>query len=78
MSLDNILEVYETDADFSMESKNLKHQGMHADMAETKMMLLFRASGYGKDYLIYNRNKKEIVAFCLTSQTKRLRGECQG
>jgi hypothetical protein len=75
--LDDILEVYETDADFSMESQNLKHQGFHLDIAETKMMLLFRASGYGKDYLIYNRNKQEILAFCLTSQTKRRRGECQ-
>ena len=75
--LDDILEVYETDADFTMEPKNLKHQGFHSDMAETKMMLLFRASGYAKDYLVYNRAKKEVVMACLTTQTKHRRGECQ-
>ena len=71
------LEVYETDADFSMEPQNLKHQGFHPDMAETKMMLLFRASSYRKDYLIYNRDKKEVMVACLSDESRRRRGECQ-
>ena len=75
--LDDILEVYETDADFTMEPRNLKHQGYHIDMAETKMMLLFRSSGYGKDYLVYNRAKQEVLIACLTNESRRKRGECQ-
>ena len=75
--MNDILEVYETDADLTMEPTNLKHQGFHFDMAETKMMLLFRAAGYSKDYLVYNRTKREVVAACFTTQTRNRRGECQ-
>lgn len=75
--LDNILEVYETDADLSTEPQNLKYQGFHRDMAETKMILLFRSSGYDKDYLLYNRTKQEVLMACLSTQTRNRRGECQ-
>jgi hypothetical protein len=73
----DILEVYETDADFSMEPRDMKHQGSHPDIAQSKMLLLFYASGYTKDFLIYNRTKGEVAYVCLTAKTKRLRGECQ-
>ena len=75
--LNDILEVYETDADLSMEQQNLKHQGIHRDMAETKVLSLFRASGYAKDFLVYNRAKKEILIACLSNQSRNRRGECQ-
>ena len=74
---DDILEVYETDADLTMEPQNLKQQGFHRDLTETKMMSLFRKSGYAKDFLVYNRTKKEILIACLSTQSRNRRGECQ-
>lgn len=71
-----IYEVYETNAD--LEILGLKFQGFHRDIAETKMFLLFRASGYGKDFVLWNRNKKEIEVSVFCAKTKQLRGECQG
>lgn len=73
----DLLEIYETDADLSQEPGSLRFQSYHKDMAETKAMLLFRASGYGKDFMIYNRNTKQIVMLLLTNATKARRGECQ-
>lgn len=74
---DTLLEIYETDADLSQEPDNLRFQSFHRDMTETKAMLLFRASGYGKDFMIYNRKTKQIEMLLLTNATKARRGECQ-
>ena len=69
-------EVYTTNAD--LEQVKVVFQTFHRDMAETKMFLLFRDSGYGTDYMLYNRESQEAEELCLTVRTKTLRGECQG
>jgi hypothetical protein len=74
---DALLEIYETDADFSQERDKLRFQSYHRDMTETKAMLLFRASGYGKDFMVYNRKTGQIEMLLLTNATKAKRGECQ-
>lgn len=74
---DALLEIYETDADLSQEKDKLRFQSYHRDMTETKAMLLFRASGYGKDFMIYNRKTRQIEMLLLTNATKAKRGECQ-
>jgi len=74
---DALLEIYETDADLSQEKDKLRFQSYHRDMTETKAMLLFRASGYGKDFMIYNRKTQQIEMLLLTNATKARRGECQ-
>jgi adenylate cyclase class IV len=71
-----VLEVYETDADLT--PGKLIYQGMHRDVAETKMCLAFRASGYEKDFLLYNRKTMDNEVLCLTNRTRALRGECLG
>lgn len=74
---DTLYEVYETDADLSMEPKALKFQSYHRDMTETKAMLLFRASGYATDFVVYNRKTMQPELLLLTNATKSKRGECQ-
>ena len=73
---DAILEVYETDADLT--PGKLIYQGYQRDVAETKMFLAFRASGYETDFLLYNRKTMENEVLCLTNRTRALRNECQG
>jgi hypothetical protein len=73
---DTVLEVYETDADLT--PGKLIYQGFVRDVAETKMYLAFRASGYSVDFLLYNRRTMENEVLCLTNRTRHLRGECQG
>jgi hypothetical protein len=70
-----MFEVYETDADLTPNKKVF--QNISRDLAETKTVQLFQASGYGKDFLVYNKKTMENVAACLTARTKRIRGECQ-
>ena len=74
---DALLEVYETDADLYMDPQLVKFQSFHRDIAQTKAMLMFRASGYDKDFLIYNRKTMQIEMILLTTATKVKRGECQ-
>jgi adenylate cyclase class IV len=74
---DALLEIYETDADLSQEPENIRFQSYHRDMIETKAMLLFRASGYNKDFMVYNRKTMQIEMLLLTNSTKAKRGECQ-
>jgi hypothetical protein len=74
---DTLFEVYETDADLTMEPKGLKFRSYHRDMVETKAMLLFRASGYAKDFVVYNRKTMQTELQLLTNATKAKRGECQ-
>ena len=73
---DAILEVYETDADLT--PGKLVYQGFNRDVAETKMYLSFRASGYGTDFLLYNHSTMNNDILCLTNRSRQLRGECQG
>jgi hypothetical protein len=69
-------EVVETNADL-VELK-VVHQGFDRDIAETSMMLKFRASGYGKDFMLIDRNAQAIIGVHFTTKTSQLRGECQG
>ena len=71
-----LYEVYETCPDLSQEK--LVYQSFVRDIAETRMYFMFRASGYGKDFVLFNRKTKDIEVACFTAETKRLRGECQG
>lgn len=74
---DALLEIYETDADLSQEPGNLRFQSYHRDITQTKAMLMFRANGYAKDFLIYNRKTMQIEVLLLTASTSAKRGECQ-
>ncbi len=71
-----LYEVYTTNAD--LEFVQVVHQGYVRDIAETKMFLLFRSSGYGKDFVLWNRTSLSIEASVFCTKTKQLRGECQG
>ena len=75
---DALLEVYETNADLSQEKDKLRFQSVHRDMTQTKAMLLFLDSDYGKDFMIYNRKTMQIELLLLTESTRAKRGECQG
>ena len=71
-----LYEVFETNAD--LEEVRVVHQGYVRDIAETKMFLLFRLAGYGRDYMLINRNNQEMEVACFTTETIRNRNECQG
>jgi hypothetical protein len=71
-----LYEVYTTNAD--LEFVTVVHQGFDRDIAETKMYHLYRSSGYGKDFVLWNRYSQVIEASVFSSKTKQLRGECQG
>lgn len=73
----DLLEIYETDADLSQEPDNLLFQSYHKDMVLTKAMLLFRASEFMKDFMIYNRKTMQIEMLLLSNETIAKRGECQ-
>lgn len=73
----DLLEIYETDADLSQEPDNLLFQSYHRDMVLTKAMLTFRATGYVKDFMIYNRKTMQIEMLLLSDETIARRGECQ-
>lgn len=73
---DALFEVYETDADDSMEPQQLKHSGRSFDLAESKMVLLYRAADCHKDYLLYNTVRREIVCSALSPSTMARRGIC--
>ena len=73
---DALYEVYETDADDSMEPQQLKHSGSSFDLAENKMVSLYRAGGCHKDYLVYNTVKREIACAALSPSTMARRGIC--
>lgn len=68
-----LYEVYTTNPD--LEFVTVVFQGYDRDMAETKMYLLFRASGYGKDFVLWNSTAKVIEASVFTTETAALRGE---
>lgn len=74
---DTLYEVYQTDADLSMEDTAIRFQSYSRDQAETKAMMLFRDSGYGKDFLVYNRKDFTIPLLLLTDRTRGQLGECQ-
>ena len=71
-----LYEVFETNADLE-EVRNV-FQGFHRDMAETAMYMKFKASGYGKDFVLINRKSQEIECCCFTTKTAAIRNECQG
>lgn len=71
-----LYEVYETNAD--LEQVKPVFQGYDRDMAETKMFLLWRASGYGKDFMMSNSEDRGKIEYVFSAKTKQLRGECQG
>jgi hypothetical protein len=67
------LEVYSTDHEDVR--GELLYQGYHRDVAETKMMLEFRKTGYSVSFLIFNRATQKVDARCLTEAAKALRCE---
>lgn len=71
-----LYEVFETNAD--LEQVKVVYQGYDRDMAETKMFLLFRASGYGTDFMLLNSEDRGKIEVAFSAKTKQLRGECQG
>lgn len=71
-----LYEVYTTNAD--LEFVTVVYQGFDRDMAETKMYLLFRSSGYEKDFVLWNRTSQVIEASVFSEKTRQLRGECRG
>jgi hypothetical protein len=71
-------EVYETDADDSMEKDKLIHRGESVDIAESRMVLLYRAAGCMKDYLLYNTTQHKIVCSALSPDTMVKKGICFG
>jgi hypothetical protein len=74
--MDSFYEVYETDADDTMEVEKMKYRGRCFDLAESKLLLLFRSNYPNKDYLIYNATTREVVCACLTPTTMEKKGIC--
>lgn len=72
--LDTLYEIYSTDADEN--HGVLVHQGFSRDMAETKMYLMFRASGYATSYLMFNHKTQAHEIMCFTARDLLLRGQC--
>ena len=68
--------VWQTNAD--LEQVKLVYQGYVRDQAETKMFLLWRASGYGADFMMLNSEDLSKIETAFSTKTKMLRGECQG
>lgn len=68
-----LLEVYSTNHEDVQ--GELLYQGYHRDVAETKMMLEFRKTGYSVSFLLFNRATQMVDARCLTDEAKALRCE---
>lgn len=75
---DTLYEVYQTDADDTMDPRKLVHSGRSKDIAESRMFLAFQASGCMTDYLMYDVVKKHIDANCLSPETAMKKGICLG
>lgn len=69
-------EVYETDADDSMEGDNLRHRGISFDVAESRMIKLYELSGCQKDFLLFDVNRQEIKCEALSLATAAKKGIC--
>jgi hypothetical protein len=72
---DILYEVFETDADL-LELK-LVHQGFSRDIAESKMVKLFKENYLVLDYMLVNHYTHEPIALLLSDETIAKRGECQ-
>lgn len=75
---DTVYEVYETDADDTMDPQKRVHTGRSFDIAESVMVKLFEKAFLSKDFLLYDVKQKHIIAGCLSPATAFKRGICQG
>ncbi len=68
-------QVFKTDADLSQEPDNLVYEVGQFDIAETKMAYMFINDYPHVDYMIYDREKREIPLMLLTPETLQRRSE---
>lgn len=72
-SLDALLEVYSTD--HTEVHGELLYQGYHRDIAETKMMLEFRKTGYQVSFLVFNHKTNANEALCFSENDRAARND---
>lgn len=72
--IETLYRVSETNAD--LETCAIVFTSYSRDIAESKMIALYKAGGCSQDYMLLGKNF-EMVCACFTAETIQLRGECQ-
>lgn len=72
--IETLYKVSETNAD--LETCAIVFMNYSRDIAESKMIALYKAAGFKKDYMLLGKNF-EMVCACFTADTIQRRGECQ-
>lgn len=68
--------VIRTNADY--EEVEVMFENFDRDIAESKAVKFFKASGFNHDFMVMDRKTFEVVGEICSEKTRNLRGECRG